>query len=187
MVAMAATTLLTSDQFLAMPEEFDKNGNRIKDELIGGEVVKMPQPSYLHDRIKNRICRLLTRYLDANHAVPLDALVETGAQVSDYDTFVPDVAIVRTGEQPLSVRIYRGAPLLAIEVVSPSDTAKHLKRKVNSYLQGGAKSVWIVFPEDHSVMVHTTDSVRELKADQRIEDSLLPGFSTPVAAFFELT
>ena len=45
MVAMAATTLLTSDQFLAMPEEFDQHGNRIKDELIGGEVVKMPPAS----------------------------------------------------------------------------------------------------------------------------------------------
>jgi Uma2 family endonuclease len=187
MVAMAATTLLTSDQFLAMPEAFDQHGNRIKDELIGGEVVKMPQPSYLHDRIKNRICRLLTRYLDANQAVPLDSLVETGAQVSDYDTFVPDVAVVRVGEQPLSVRIYRGAPLLAIEVVSPTDTAKHLKRKVDAYLEGGSKSVWIVYPEARSVMIHTADSVRELKADQLIEDSALPGFSTPVAAFFELT
>jgi Uma2 family endonuclease len=187
MVVMAATTLLTSDQFLAMPEELDQNGNRIKDELIGGEVVKMPQPSYLHDRIKNRICRLLTRYLDANPTLPLDSLVETGAQVSDYDTFVPDVAVVRVGAQPLSARIYRGAPDLAIEVVSPSDTVKHLERKVDAYLQGGAKSVWIVFPEARSVTVHTRESARILKAEQLIEDPLLPGFSTPVAAFFELT
>ena len=42
-------------------------------------------------------------------------------------------------------------------------------------------------PEARSVMVHTRDSVRELKANQSIEDSLLPGFSTPVSAFFELT
>ncbi len=187
MVAMAATTLLTSDQFLAMPEEFDQHGNRIKDELIGGEVVRMPQPSYFHDRIKNRINRLLILYLHANSQLPFDAVVEIGAQVSDYDTFVPDVAIVRTGEQPLSSRIYRGAPELAIEVVSPSDTAKHLKRKVDAYLEAGAKSVWIVYPEARSVMVHTSDSVRELKAKQSIEDPLLPGFSSPVAAFFELT
>ncbi len=184
---MAATTLLTSDQFLALPEEFDQHGNRIKDELIGGEVVKMPQPSYFHDRIKNRISRLLGRYLDANPAVQFDSVVETGAQVSDYDTFVPDVALVRVGEQPLSVRIYRGAPELAIEVVSPTDTARHLKRKVDAYLEGGAKSVWIVYPEARSVMVHTSGSVRELKAHQFIEDPLLPGFSCPVTAFFELT
>ena len=98
---MATTTLLTSDQFLALPEEFDQHGNRIKDELIGGEVVKMAQPSYFRDRIKNRINRLLILYLHANSQLPFDAVVEIGAQVSDYDTFVPDVAIVRTGEQAL--------------------------------------------------------------------------------------
>jgi Uma2 family endonuclease len=184
---MAATTLLTSDQFLAMPEEFDQHGNRIKDELIGGEVVKMPQPTYLHDRIKNRISRLLGRYLDANPSVLLDSLVETGAQVSDYDTFVPDVAVVRVGEQPLSARIYRGAPELAIEVVSPSDTAKHLERKVDAYLQGGAKSVWIVYPDARSVTVYRAEAIRKLRADQTIEDPLLPGFSSPVSAFFELS
>jgi Uma2 family endonuclease len=184
---MAATTLLTSDQFLALPEEFDQHGNQIKDELIGGEVVRMAQPSYFHDRIKNRINRLLTRYLDANPELPLDAVVEIGSQVSGHDIFVPDVAIVRTGEQPLSSRIYRGAPELAIEVVSPTDTAKHLKRKVDAYLQGDAKSVWIVFPEARSVMVHTSDSVRELKGDQSITDPLLPGISSPVSAFFDLT
>ena len=52
---MPATALLTSEQYLALPEEFDQNGNRIKGELIGGEVVKMPPPSQLHDWIKNRI------------------------------------------------------------------------------------------------------------------------------------
>jgi Uma2 family endonuclease len=187
MVAMAATTLLTSDQFLAMPEEFDQHGNRIKDELIGGEVVRMAQPSYFHDRIKNRINRLLILYLDANPHLPFDSVVEMGTLVSDRDSFVPDVSVVRTGEQALSERIYRGAPDLAIEVVSPSDTAKHLKRKVDAYLEGGSKSVWIVYPEARSVMIHSIDSVRELKATQTIADPLLPGFSSPVALFFELT
>jgi hypothetical protein len=36
-------------------------------------------------------------------------------------------------------------------------------------------------------MVHAADSVHELKADQSITDPLLPGFSSPVAAFLELT
>jgi Uma2 family endonuclease len=184
---MAATTHLTSDQFLALPEEFDQHGNRIKDELIGGEVVKMPPASYLHDRIKNRINRLLIRYLDANPAVALDSLVEMGAQVGAVDTFIPDVTVVQREQQVPDGRIFQGSPEIAIEVVSPRDTEKHLTRKIDAYLRGGSKSVWVVFPEAHSVMVHTPDSVRELKAHQTITDPLLPGFSSPVAAFFELT
>jgi Uma2 family endonuclease len=58
---------------------------------------------------------------------------------------------------------------------------------VDAYLEGGSKSVWVVFPEARSVQVYTRESLRELKADQSIEDPLLPGFSSPVAGFFELT
>jgi len=183
---MPATALLTSEQFLALPEEYDKNGNRIKDELIGGEIVRMPPPSSRHDRIKNRINRLLIRFLDANPHLSLDSLVEMAAEVSTHDALVPDVSLFQRNRLTEDSRIQRGAPDIAIEVVSPRDTAAHLKRKVDAYLQGGSKAVWVVFPDSGSVMVHTADSVRELKGDQRVEDPLLPGFSAPVSEFFEL-
>jgi Uma2 family endonuclease len=184
---MAATTLLTSDQFLALPEEFDQCGNRIKDELIGGQVVKRAFASLSHDLVKNEVNSLLDDFLRANPQLGLRALVEIGTHVSDYDAFVPDVSVVRRARLSGELRVFQGAPDLAVEIVSPSDTAKHLKRKVDAYLEGGSKSVWLVYPEARSVMIHTVDSVREVKANQSIEDPLLPGFSVPVAAFFELT
>ena len=182
---MATTALLTSEQYLALPVEFDKNGNRIKDELIGGEVVKMPPPSRVHDLIKNRINKAILLYLAANPQLKLSTLVEIGFEVSKHDTFVPGVSVISDDRLIGEGRIIRGAPDVAIEVVSPTDTASHLKSKVDAYLQNGAKTVWVVFPDSRSVMVHTRDSVRELKADQNIEDTLLPGFSAPVSAFFD--
>jgi len=110
-----------------------------------------------------------------------------GAEVSKHDTFVPDVCVISRKQLSSEDRIFRGAPELAIKVVSPSDTAKHLKIKVDAYLANGSRTVWVVFPDARSVMVYTSDSVRELKADQNIEDPLLPAFSTPVSVFFELT
>ncbi len=184
---MAATTLLTSDQFLALPEEFDPNGNRIKDELIGGEVVRMPPASLIHDLIKNQIHELLLDYFRANSALGLRSLIEIGAQISNLDAFIPDVSVVKRSSLPGETRIYRGAPEVAVEVVSPTDTAKHIERKVDAYLQGGAKSVWIVFPEARSVTVHTPGSVRKFKQHESITDPFLPGFSSPVSAFFDLT
>jgi Uma2 family endonuclease len=184
---MPATALLTSEQYLALPDEFDKNGNHLKDELIGGEVVRMPPASRVHDLIKNRINRILIRYLDANPELSLDTLVEIGAEVSKLDVFIPDVSVFKIQRLSSDERVIRGAPELTIEVVSPNVKGKHLKRKVDSYLHSGSQSVWVVYPDARSVMVHTSDSVRELKADQNIEDPLLPGFSAPVSAFFELT
>jgi Uma2 family endonuclease len=184
---MPATALLTSEQYLALPDEFDKSGNRVKDELIGGEVVRMPPPSLVHDLIKNKIKELLFLFLLDKQHIGLRCLLEMGTKVSKHNTFVPDVSIVSQRRLFVKDRILHGAPEIAIEVVSPTETATHLKGKVDAYLAGGSQSVCVVFPDSKSVMIHTSDSVRELKADQKIDDPLLPGFSTPVSAFFELT
>jgi len=176
---MPATALLTSEQYLALPDEFDKNGNHVKDELIGGEIVRLPIPPTVHDLVRANIAKSML-WFDV-------VLVSTGFEVSKYHTLVPDVSVIRRERLSVDDRIFRGAPELAIEVASPDDTAKHLKSKIDAYLAGGSQTVWVVFPDARSVMVHTSDSVRELKADQKIEDPLLPGFSTPVSAFFELT
>ena len=185
---MPATALLTSEQYLALPDEFDKNGNHVKDELIGGEVVKVPPPSQLHNLIKINIIGVLVHYERANGKLPIKVLAEMAFIVTAHDTFIPDASVIlKSRLSPRKHRYIKGPPELAIEVVSPNDKAAHLKSKMDTYLQNGSQSVWVVYPDARSVMVYTSDSVRELKADQNIEDPLLPGFSAPISAFFELT
>jgi Uma2 family endonuclease len=185
---MPATALLTSEQYLALPDEFDKSGNRAKDELIGGEVVKAPPPSQLHNLIKINIIGELVHYERTHRKLTVKVLAEMAFIVTPHDTFVPDGSVIlKSRLSPRKHKYITGAPELAIEVVSPTDKAIQLKSKVNTYLRNGSRTVWVVYPDDRSVTVHTSDSVRELKADQKIEDRLLPGFSTPVSAFFELT
>jgi Uma2 family endonuclease len=153
---MSVTAVLTSDQFSALPDLFDKNGNRIRQELISGELVEMPPSFELH--------------------------------VTSNDTLVPDASIIYQARlSPRKQKYTPGAPELAIEVVSPNDKVIHLKSKVDIHLQGGSKTVWVVFPDSRSVMIHSRDSVRELKGDQTIEDPLLPGFVAPISRFFDLT
>jgi Uma2 family endonuclease len=188
MVAMAATTLLTSDQFLAMPEELDQDGNVVHQELINGEVVSMPHAAQRHDIIRGKILDALIVYLHGNRGLGLIALPDTEFVVGVNDAFIPDCCLIAINRlSPEKHKYIQGAPELAIEVVSPSESAAYLRIKTNGYLSKGSRSVWIVFPEVRSVMVYTGDSVREFKGDEQITDPLLPGFSTPVAAFFELT
>jgi len=188
MVTMAATTLLTSDQFLALPEEFDQNGNALFRELINGEVVSMPHAAQRHDTIRSNIFEALIVYLRDNRALGLKAFPDSQFLLTGNDAFIPDLSVFSIKRLSTGVQKYvSGAPELAIEVVSPSESAIHLRVKTDAYLANGSRSVWIVFPEVRSVMVYTQDSVREFKADQPITDPLLPGFSTPVSAFFELT
>src|SRR5690242_839229 len=128
-IPMPATTIVTSAQFLAMPEQFDQNGNRIKDELIAGEIVRMPPASLRHDWIKTRISRIIGRYLDSHPGVEVEFIVEAGCEVGEIDTYQPDVSVLHASRLSTQGRILEAAPELAIEVVSPSDTAVRMKRK----------------------------------------------------------
>jgi Uma2 family endonuclease len=183
---MPATALVTSEQYLALPDEFDQSGERIRDELIGGEIVRMPPTSLLHDRVKMKIGFALAVFVKAHRELGLDVLIEAGSKVSDYDTFVPDVAVVSDRLQRSTERIHHVPPELAIEIISPSETKKKITQKREAYLKGGSKTVWLVCVESRSVTVYTSAGSKELGDDQAIKDTLLPGFSAPVSSFFDL-
>jgi Uma2 family endonuclease len=171
-----------------MPEELDQNGNALHRELINGEVVTMPHAAQRHDIIRSNIFEALIVYLRENRGLGLKAFPDSQFVVSGHDAFIPDVSILAISRlNPNEQKYVSGSPELAIEVVSPSESAAYLRIKTEAYLANGSRSVWIVFPEVRSVMVYTRDAVREFKGSQSIEDPLLPGFSTPVSAFFELT
>jgi Uma2 family endonuclease len=185
---MAATTLLTSDQFLALPEELDQDSTGIRQQLICGEVISVPPPSQQHDIIRGNILKILFAYVLAKPNFAMSVLPDAAFVVSSSSIFVPDANVVSMDRlTPKEHKYIQGAPELAIEVVSPSDTAIRLKSKIDVYLANGCQSVWIVYPYARSVMAYRAGSVREFKSGQNLEDALLPGFSSPVAAFFELT
>jgi len=185
---MAATTLLTSDKFLVLPEEFDKNGNSIRQELISGELLDKPPSSTQDAIIRANILEALIVYGNANDAVAIKVLSRATFVVSPSSVFVPDIVVLPLSRLNPREQIYlQGAPDLAIEVIVPTDLEIHLRRKIDTYLTYGSNSVWVVYPDSRSVMVYRADTITNLKADQSITDPLLPGFSFPVAAFFELT
>lgn len=182
----ASTGLITTEQYLALPADYEPNGNEIRAELIAGEIVVAPLPSRQHDLLKNRIGKTLMIFLETQRQLGLESLIEMGFAVSDMDAFAPDVCVIKKSRlADESSRVLTGGPEIAVEVVSPSDTAIRLKHKISAYLANGSNSVWVVYPEDQSIEVHAKGSVREFKSSQLIEDETLPGFSQPVASFFE--
>jgi Uma2 family endonuclease len=185
-MAASTTGLMTTEQFLALPDEFDASGNRIKQELIAGEIVCVSFASSRHDIIKNQIGESLNVFLAGSPNLGLKALIEIGFSVSGADACQPDVCVIgKTRLRESASRVLTGAPEIAIEVVSPTDTAVHLRRKIDAYLTNGSRSVWVVYPEARLIEIHTRDGVREFTGDQQIQDGVLPGFSQPAESFFE--
>jgi Uma2 family endonuclease len=116
---------------------------------------------------------------------------EAGFRLSrNPDTFVGiDVAYapaeIVTPHSP-KWAFYDGAPVLAVEILSPSDKIEEIAEKVDLYLQAGTV-VWVVNPYFRSVSVHRPGQPpRTLNVDEELSgDPELPGFRVPVGEIFD--
>ena len=84
-----------------------------------------------------------------------------------------------------------GAPDIAVEVFSPSNTAAEMERKVGEYLAAGSQRVWVVYPATPSaarrVIIHRPDGTTTTYTGDDViaDEELLPGFSLPLSEIFE--
>jgi len=88
---------------------------------------------------------------------------------------------------PRRARFVDGPPVLAVEILSPSDEQEEVADRVREYLDAGVPLVWIVDTFFSTVTVHRPDKRPQLfNVDQEITaEPFLPGFVAPVAEFFE--
>jgi Uma2 family endonuclease len=87
---------------------------------------------------------------------------------------------------------YLGAPDLAVEVISPSETSRGVLDKTRTYLTGGGRLVWTVYPEDKIIDVHRLADDGSLitktltEADTLDGGEVLPGFTVGVKEVFDV-
>jgi len=180
---MEIRTLLTAEEFLNLPPEECR-----RFELDEGEMIEMTFPSFRHNEIVGNIYTLLRAFLTLN---PCGAVFpsDSGFRLSSDTVRGPDVSFLKADRaklMDLDSNAFSGAPDLAVEVASPSDTAPGLQRKVVQYLKAGTQTVWVVYPDTREVHVFQSDgSALRLTAEGVLEaPSLLPGFSAPVSSLF---
>ncbi len=74
-----------------------------------------------------------------------------------------------------------------IEIVSLSESASRLTAKVEFDLRNGAKSVWIVDPEERRVDLYAPDRpARGFRGSDTLTDPVLRGFTLPLSELFDL-
>ncbi|MDQ7036212.1 MAG: Uma2 family endonuclease [Anaerolineae bacterium] len=77
------------------------------------------------------------------------------------------------------------APDLAVEVISPRNSAEDIHNKIIELFDAGAKLVWIVYPSSQTIVVHTGDSSTTLRIDDTLSGGdVLSGFELPVREIF---
>jgi Uma2 family endonuclease len=175
------SALMTVDEFLKLP---DIEERRV--ELIEGEVVELPSGEAIHEIVKSNLIGIVIDWLE-DHDLGI-LFVGTGYRIDEYNFLVPDLSVLSNERIPVPVTddLLRGAPNLAIEVVS-SETAARLRTKIRLCLKHGSKAVWVVYPKERMLEIRGANGQgAALEQDRILEDhDALPGFSTPVSAIFE--
>ncbi|HET9138929.1 Uma2 family endonuclease [Actinophytocola sp.] len=153
----------TVDDLEAMPDD----GNRY--ELIDGMLIVSPAPSRRHQKV---VLQLAIR-LDA--ACPDDLEVLTapfGVRLSDTTELQPDVLVAP--DKDFTDQYLPVAPLLAVEVLSPSSVINDLNNKKAAYARMGVVSYWVVDPQQPRLTVFELvdgryRQVAEVKGDDAFE------------------
>ncbi len=178
------TRLMTAAELERMP-------SNAHIELVKGEIVKMTPAGHQHGEIALAIGSLLREFA-RKHKLGKTYGAETGFILSHNPDTVraPDAAFVtaeRAAKQKRREGFFDGAPDLAVEVVSPEDTAEEVDAKVLEYLQSGTQLVWIIHPKTQAITAYRSlDKVRVLTANDMLDgDDVLPGFSVTVKEIFE--
>jgi Uma2 family endonuclease len=100
----------------------------------------------------------------------------------------PDAWVVlppRAGEIDLSRVPIPGHPDLAVEVISPSETASQSLRKADFYLDHGTREVWQIYPETREVVIYGPQGQgRKCRGDEALASWLVADLTIPVSRFF---
>ncbi len=188
-MATAATRLMTAAEFHAWVHRPENGGQRY--ELVRGEVVTMTKPGKLHGFVCGNIVWILGNYVRQRRKGYVCSN-DTGVLVErDPDTVRgPDVLLfddaMAVGQ--IATGYAESPPLLAVEVLSPSDTAGNVNERIVDQLRFETKLVWLIDPVARNVTVYRPGKepyiVRE--GEELTGDDVLPGFRCRVAEFFFL-
>lgn len=178
-------SLITAEEFAEM------HGIAEPCELIRGEIVVSPPPSFDHGVVCCAIAEVIHSYVRSKgmgRVLTNDSGVVTqrgpdtvrGADVSYYS-----YAAVPKGERPYPYP--KAPPELVFEVRSPSQTWPEVHAKVAEYLAVGVKVVCVADSPSQKVVVHYADkpSVTLSANDMLSLPEVLGEFSTPISVFFE--
>ena len=182
-MAVARSKPVTADELAAMSAE-----GRL--ELVRGELVEMAPTGFEHGAIVAKLTMLMNQYATTRR---LGRVVtgDVGFHLAKDPDLVraPDIAFLSFDSIPTGLatrRFVEGAPVLVIEVVSPTDRANDIIERVDDYLKAGTRLIWVVYPSRQQVVEYNSPGEsRILRPGDRLDGGdVFAGFSCPVGDIF---
>lgn len=178
-------TKFTYEDFCNFPDDGKRH------EIIGGEHYVTPSPDTKHQRAARNLTLALGSYLERDptgevFAAPFDVVF------SALDVVEPDLLYIsRERWHILTDKHVRGAPDLAVEILSPGTRKTDEVTKRQLYERFGVHEYWLVDPELDTIIVYRRVEeafvrVAELSVERGdvLATPLLPGWSVMLSKIF---
>jgi Uma2 family endonuclease len=177
------TRLVTADELERMPED------DYRYELVRGRLIRMSPVAPRHGHITMVLGAMLLQHVRSNDLGQV--WTEVGFRLASKPDTVraPDVAFVRRDRLPAKDArgFYRGAPDLAIEVLSPEETQSEIREKIADYFGAGTPVVVVVDPAAQEAIVHRSGAAPIPLGSDEILDlgDVVKGFTLQLREVFE--
>jgi Uma2 family endonuclease len=177
---------MTYEELLALPDD------GMRHELIDGEHIVTPAPRPGHQIIGGNLYLLIGNYVRERRLgvlffAPLDVVF------GKYDVVEPDLVYfsAERAKEAIGELHARGAPDLAIEVLSPTTRRRDEVTKLRLYERQGVGEYWIVDPDAESVKVFRLVDERYERTGLALSETavltspLFPDLTLPLTRIFE--
>jgi Uma2 family endonuclease len=158
-------------------------------ELVDGTIVEKEHMGAKESLLAFQLGRVM-----GNHVSEQDLGIMLGAdgqyRLAIDDVRIPDLSFIPwehlPNEELPPEAICPVVPTLIVEVLSPSNRAGEMERRLSDYFKAGVKLAWVIDPVDRTARVYSS-----LKRFKLIDESgtldggrVLPGFRLPLAELF---
>jgi Uma2 family endonuclease len=182
--------LMTVEEFFELPEN-----DGVDRMLIRGRLLENPatRRNRWHSSTEAAIAYLLNRWL-RTQPKPRGRVYsgEGGFVLRDEPGSAVGIDVAYASHEVVShsettTRMVDGPPVLAVEILSPSDKQEEVIEKVREYLSVGVQLVWIVEPVFQTVTVYQPNARPEMFTGNEVlvGDPHMPGLSVVVSEIFE--
>lgn len=188
MATTLSIDLMTVDEFLALPDD------GMERMLIQGILWEKPMTrrNRWHSWIEARIAYLLWVWLETQPRPRGQVFSgEVGCLLRRSPNTVVGIDVAYFSDEiasrePADTRLVDGPPLLAVEILSPSDKLEEVTARVDEYLAVVVPVVWVVDPHFQTVTVYRPSAPPEMFTGERelTAEPHLPGFRTTASTIF---
>ena len=128
----------TREEVLALPDD----GNRY--ELVDGELLVSPSPTWTHQRAVLKLCLILAPFVE-EHRIGTTLMAPADLNLQSGQLVQPDIFVVSFvgGKEPLEWSDFP-VPLLVVEVLSPSTARYDRITKRRRFQRSRVNEYWIV-------------------------------------------